>query len=80
MRTAILQAMTYPDSDVPAVIRRAKTIARKAIDGENRDVLHYALAWRSNRTPFGITVFWVALHSCPVRFGLGRGSDGQTMV
>ncbi len=42
MRTAILRAITHPESDVSAVVRRAKTIAKRALDGEIRDVLHYA--------------------------------------
>jgi DNA-directed RNA polymerase specialized sigma24 family protein len=39
---AIIKTIARPDSDISAVIKRAQTIARRALDGEIRDVLHYA--------------------------------------
>jgi DNA-directed RNA polymerase specialized sigma24 family protein len=39
---AVVQTISHPDSDVPAVVKRAQTIARRAVDGEIRDVLRYA--------------------------------------
>jgi DNA-directed RNA polymerase specialized sigma24 family protein len=42
LKRAILRAVVHPESDVPAVMQRAQAIARKALDGEIRDVLHYA--------------------------------------
>ena len=42
MRTAILRTITHPDADVAAVVKRAQTIAKRALDGEIVDVVHYA--------------------------------------
>ncbi len=42
MSTAILRTITHPDSDIAAVVKRARTIAQRAIDGEILNVLHYA--------------------------------------
>jgi len=42
MSTAILRTITHPDSDIGAVVKRARTIAQRAIDGEILNVLHYA--------------------------------------
>jgi DNA-directed RNA polymerase specialized sigma subunit len=39
---AILRAVEHPDSDITAVVKAAQTIARRALDGEIRDVLRYA--------------------------------------
>ena len=39
---AVVRTIEHPDSDVSAVVSRAQTIARRALDGEIRDVLRYA--------------------------------------
>jgi hypothetical protein len=39
---AVVKTISHPDSDVPAVVKRAQAIARRALDGEIRDLLRYA--------------------------------------
>ncbi len=42
LKTAILRTIQHPDSNIEAVVQRARAIAGKALDGEIRDVLRYA--------------------------------------